>query len=266
LRCAAAVLVVLALLTAAAPVASAWAALRSFRGDRAYLLYEVSYVVRVVGRAASGEARASYLLHILIERLNTTHYVVSALADNVTYSFTSDDPVFLHVLANLFLVNMSRQFVELLYIPPVEGVTLRVTVEGSRVAQLLNALTRWYNIVEDTTGERCSEVSVGNVTVASGIRYRIPTLGAELVYDCPSGLLVSLRAQLSGSYGDLRTEVRIGVELSKTNVLELTSIKPPAVAGGPPPGGTATLVLALAAVAVASAAVAVLVALRRVRG
>ena len=267
MRYAAAMLAILALLLAlATPVATAWPALRDFKGDKAYLLYEVSYAVTVVGRAASGEARGTYLLHVLIERYNSTHYLVSALADSITYSFTSDDPVFLHVLANLFLANLSKQFIELLYIPPVEGVTLKVAVEGGRVAQFLNALTRWYRVIEDTSGERCSEVVLGNVTVAKGIRYRIPTLGAELVYDCPSGLLVSLRAQVAGSYGDLRTEALISVELSKTNVLDLTSIRPPAPQGGAPLGGTAAIVLAVSAVAVASAVAALLLVLRRARG
>jgi len=266
LRCAAVVLAVPVLLLAlATPVATTWTALRDFRGDRAYLLYEVSYAVTVVGQAASGEARGTYLLHVLIERYNSTHYLVSALADSITYSFTSDDPVFLHVLANLFLANLSRQFIELLYIPPVEGVTLKVAVEGSRVAQFLNALTRWYRVIEDTSGERCSEVVLGNVTVAKGIRYRIPTLGAELVYDCPSGLLVSLRAQVSGNYGDLRTEALISVELSKTNVLDLTSIRPPPPQGGAPLSGAAAVGLAVSAAAVASAVTALLLVLRRAR-
>jgi len=266
LRYLAAVLIVSVLaLALVTPVASAWPKLGEFGGDKAYLLYEVSYVVSVTGQATSGEAKGTYLLHILIERYNSTHYTVSALADSITYSFTSVDPVFLHVLANLFLANLSKQFIELLYIPPVQGVTLKVTVEGSRVAQFLNALARWYSIIEDTSGERCSEVIVDNVTVAKGIRYRIPTLGADVVYDCPSGLLVSLIAQVEGSYGDLRTEARISVELAKTNVLELTSIKPSTATGKAPLGDTATLVLAVSAVAVALAAVILLVVLRRVR-
>jgi len=262
---AAALLVIALALTLVNPVVLAWPKLEEFRGDKAYLLYEVVYKVSVSGQAASGEARGSYLLHILIERYNRTHYLVSALADSIAYSFTSDDPIFLHVLANLFLANLSRQFIELLYIPPVEGVTLKVAVESGRVAQLLNALTRWYSIIEDTSGEKCSEVALGNLTVAKGIRYRIPTLGAELVYDCPSGLLVSLRAQVAGSYGDLRTEALMSVELAKTNLLELTSIKPPTAADNTSLDNAVVLVLAVSAVAVALAATILIVVLRRFR-
>jgi len=266
LRYLAAVLIATVLaLALVTPVASAWPKLREFGGDKAYLLYEVSYVVSVTGQATSGEAKGTYLLHILIERYNSTHYTVSALADSITYSFTSNDPVFLHVLANLFLANLSKQFIELFYIPPVQGVTLKVTVEGGRVAQFLNALARWYSIIEDTSGERCSEVVVDNVTVAKGIRYRIPTLGADVVYDCPSGLLVSLRAQVSGGYGDLRTEALISVELSKTNVLDLTSIRPPSPQGGAPLSGAAAVGLAVSVAAVASAVTVLLLVLRRAR-
>ncbi len=264
-RSAAALLAIVLALTLANPIVLAWSKLEEFRGDKAYLLYEVVYKVSVSGQVASGEARGSYLLHVLIESYNRTHYLVSALADSITYSFTSDNPVFLHVLASLFLVNLSKQFIELLYVPPAEGVTLKVAVEGGRVAQFLNTLTRWYNIVEDTSRETCFEVALGNLTIAKGIKYRIPTLGAELVYDCPSGLLVSLRAQIADSYGDLKTEALISVELAKTNLLELTSIKPPTATDKAFLDNTTALVLAVSAVAVALAVTILIVVLRRFR-
>ncbi|MEM1930944.1 MAG: hypothetical protein QW780_01050 [Sulfolobales archaeon] len=208
-------------------VSCAWNVLDRFKGDTLYMAYDISYMVRVSASGASGVALGTYTLHIVVEKLNRTHYVVSALAGNVTYSLTSSNLVFLHVLAQLFITNLSKYFVDLLYVPPTEGVTVGVVLPKDSIPLFLNAVARWYKIVEDTSGEVCQEIRVGNITVGSGVRYRMLTPRAELVYDCSSGILVSLSASIHGGI-ESGADVTMRVELSKLNFLNLTSIRLPA--------------------------------------
>ncbi|MEM1699110.1 MAG: hypothetical protein QXT76_00605 [Sulfolobales archaeon] len=220
-------------LIAVLPVVScAWNILDKFKGDTLYIAYDVSYRVSVSASGASGVALSTYTLHIIVEKLNRTHYVVSALAGNVTYSLTSSNLVFLHVLASLFITNLTKYFVDLLYVPPSDGVTVNVVLPKDSIPLFLNTVARWYKIVENTSGEACQEVRVGNITVGSGVKYKMLTPRAELVYDCPSGILVSLSASI---YGEVEggADVTMRVELSKLNFLNLTSIRLPVEKGVP---------------------------------
>ncbi|MEM1651434.1 MAG: hypothetical protein QXH94_06580 [Sulfolobales archaeon] len=237
-------------LIAVLPVVSCtWNILDKFKGDTLYIAYDVSYRVSVSASGASGVALSTYTLHIIVEKLNRTHYVVSALAGNVTYSLTSSNLVFLHVLAPLFITNLTKYFVDLLYVPPSDGVTVNVVLPKDSIPLFLNTVARWYKIVENTSGEACQEVRVGNITVGSGVKYKMLTPRAELVYDCPSGILVSLSASI---YGEVEggADVTMRVELSKLNFLNLTSIRLPVEKGVPQePSPTIPVVLLASSIA-----------------
>lgn len=225
LRVSAAIVLVLLTLAIAPSTSSAWDVLDRFGGDSLYLAYEMVYRVNVSTPGAGGAALSAYTLHIVIEKLNRTHYLVSALAGDVTYSFTSRDVVFLHVLAPLYIANLSKYFIDLLYVPPSEGVTINVVLPKDSVPLFLNSVARWYKIVEDTSGETCQEIRVGSITVSSGVRYRMLTPRAELVYDCRTGILVSLTATIQGGVAGAEANIAVSIELSKLNFLNLTSIK-----------------------------------------
>jgi len=218
------VALVLASLTVLPVVSCAWDVLDKFKGDTIYMAYDVYYRVGVSASGASGVALSTYTLHIVIEKLNRTHYIASALAGNVTYSLTSSDLVFLHVLAPLFIANLTKYFVDLLYVPPSEGVTVNVVLRKDSIPLFLNTVARWYKIVEDTSGEVCQEVKVGNITVGRGVKYKMVTPRAEMIYDCQTGILVSLSASISGEM-ESSADVTMRVELSKLNFLNLTSIR-----------------------------------------
>lgn len=222
---AAAALALLALSLAVPTSTRAWDVLERFKGDALYMVYDVSYRVSVASAGASGVAISRYALHIVIEKLNRTHYIASALAGDVTYSFTSNDVLFLHLLAPLYIANLSKYFIDLLYVPPSEGVTVNVVLSKESVPLFLNAVARWYKIVEDTSGEVCQEIRVGDVTVRRGVKYKMVSPRAELVYDCQTGVLVSLSAAIYGE-SVAETNVTMSVELSKLNFLDLTSISP----------------------------------------
>jgi hypothetical protein len=257
-------LLALAILVAVLPsTATAWDVLDRFRGDTLYAVYDITYRVELRGAQGSGTAVSTYSLHILIEKLNRTHYSVSLLAGNVTYAFTSNDLVFLHAFAPLYLANLSRYFIDMLYIPPVEGVTLDVVLRKEAVTSFLNSVSRWYKIVENTTGEVCQEIKIGNTTVAKAVRYRMVTPKAELVYDCPTGLLVSLKAEIEGSTPEMSATTTISVELSRLNFLNLTSIRPQQPAGSAESQLPLTALIAVAATA--TAAVLALVFFSRIR-
>ncbi len=251
-------LLVLVLLIAISPTTTtAWDVLDRFRGDTLYAVYDITYKVELKGTQGSGTAISTYSLHIIIEKLNRTHYLVSTLAGNVTYTFTSSDLVFLHVFAPIYLANLSKYFIDMLYIPPVEGVTLDVALRKEAVVSFLNSVTRWYKLVENTSGEVCQEIKIGNTVVEKSVKYRMVTPRAELIYDCPTGLLVSLNAEIEGGTPGMYATATILVELSRLNFLNLTSIKPqqsPGSTGLPFP--TATLVAI--AVTVAAAILAIL--------
>ncbi len=255
LRLSVAAALVLALLLSVSAPASAWDLLDRFRGDALYMAYDVVYRVSVTASGASGVATSSYTLHVVVERLNRTHYLVSALAGDVTYSFTSNDVVFLHALMSSYIINLSKYFVELLYVPRSEGVTLNVVLPKESVPLFLNSVARWYRLVENVTGEACQEIRVGNITVGSGMRYRTVSPRAELVYDCPSGVLVSMSASIPVGSGG--ASVTMTVELSKLNFLNLTSIRLPE-AGVARETSPAVPVALLASTAAVLAAVVVL--------
>lgn len=227
MRCLALALLTLIFLIVVSPTTlTAWEVLDRFRGDTLYLVYDITYRVELRGAQGSGTAISTYSLHIIIEKLNRTHYLVSALASNVTYAFTSRDLVFLHVFVPLYLANLSRYFIDMLYVPPVEGTTINVALRKDAVTSFLNSVTRWYKLVENTTGETCQETKIDNTTIGKSVKYRMVTPRAELVYDCPTGLLVSLKAVIEGGTSEMYAATTITVELSRLNFLNLTSIKP----------------------------------------
>ncbi|MCS7099223.1 MAG: hypothetical protein RMH84_00005 [Sulfolobales archaeon] len=217
-------LVVLLVTSLVAVPASAWSVLDRFRGDSIYMMYEIVYAVNVSTVAGRGTALNTYALHIVIEKMNRTHYIVSALAGDVTYSFTSSDVIFLHALATLYLANLSKHFINLLYVPPSEGVTVNVVLPREAVTLFLNSVSRWYKIVENTSSEVCQEFKLDGVVVGSGVRYRVASPRAELIYDCPTGVLVELLAVTQGGIAEARSDVTMRVRLVKLNFLNLTSI------------------------------------------
>ncbi|MCX8185093.1 MAG: hypothetical protein RMI56_03415 [Sulfolobales archaeon] len=219
-----AAIVLLSVLLVAAPV-SAWNVLDRFKGDSIYIMYEVDYIVNVTTTTGRGTVFNTYTLHVVIEKMNRSHYIVSALAGDVTYSFTSSDLVFLHALATLYLTNLSRYFIDLLYVPPSEGVTINVVIPKEVVTLFLNSISRWYKLVENTTGETCREFNLDNIVVGSGVRYKTVSPRAELIYDCPTGILIELTALIQGGTTDARSDVTMKVKLAKLNFLNLTSIR-----------------------------------------
>lgn len=263
MRCSTLAALALAALLLVPVPAGAWNLLDRFRGDKLYMAYDIVYRVSITVPGASGVATGSYTLHILVERLNATHYVVSAMAGEVTYSFTSDDVVFLHALVPLYMVNLSRYFVELLYVPRSEGVTLNVVLPKEAVPLFLNSVVRWYRIVENTTGEVCQELRVGNVTVGSGVRYRMVSPRTELVYDCPTGILVGMTASIPAEAAG--ASITISVELSKLNFLNLTSIRLPGAAAQETAPALPVALLAATAAVLATVAVLTLVIVRKFR-
>jgi hypothetical protein len=86
---------------------------------------------------------------------------------------------------------------------------------------------------------------------------------AELVYDCPTGLLVSLKAEIEGSTPEMSATTTISVELSRLNFLNLTSIRPQQPAGSAESQLPLTALIAVAATA--TAAVLALVFFSRIR-
>lgn len=258
-----AALLLTVLLFAPIPV-GAWELLERFRGDVLYMAYDIVYRVTVTASGVSGVATSSYTLHIFIERLNGTHYIASASASDVVYSFASDDVIFLHAFVSLYMVNLSRYFIELLYVPRTKGVTLDVVLPKESVPLFLNSVARWYRIVEGTTGEVCQEIRVGNVTVGSGVRYRMVSPRAELVYDCPSGILVSMTASVPVEAAG--ASVTMSVELSKLNFLNLTSIRlPRAEVSREPALAVPVALLVFTAAVLATVVVLTLVIVRRLK-
>lgn len=254
-------LVLLVALVLSSTTAHAWDVLDRFKGDALYMVFEVVYRVDVSTSAGSGVALSTYSLHIVVEKLNRTHYSVSALASDIKYSFASSDIVFLHALIPLYMANLSSYFIELLYVPPSEGVTVNVVVPKDNVAPLLNSVARWYRLIEDTSGEVCQELTVDNVTVSKGVKYKMVSPRAEMVYDCPTGVLVSLKAYILGGTAT-DAKITMSVELSKLNFLNLTSIRPstPESPQGTPTATAILLVVATAAISITALAMIFLAA------